>query len=109
MATTSDVPGRQVLDYFGLVFAVGHFGNQDSGVGDRKRNEGQRREQILVDALNLLAERAKLLGANAVVQLQIQSVAGNVGGATVGAAAGRGDDVSVMVVGTAVKVAVAEV
>ncbi len=102
LSTTSDVPGREVTGHVSFVRAIK---TMDAGVGARKVGEGQLLYQILNVCEERLVSQAIALGADAIVGVTVSWVSGNVGGMTIGTAAGRGDKVSVCLTGTAVTLA----
>ena len=100
MSTTSDLPGMTIT---GLVGVVSGVSTLEASVGERKSFEHDSRKKLLAEAQESLARHAVKLGADAVIGLSMTWASGNVGGVTIGTAAGRGDKVSVFLLGTAVK------
>ena len=99
MSTTDTIPGVEPVSFVSLITATAEL---DASIGDRKRSENQLRNQLLADVLDQLAEAALLLGGNAVTGVTLIWAAGNVGGGSIGAAAGRGDKVTLIALGNAV-------
>jgi hypothetical protein len=104
VSTISDPPGLQIVRFVGLVSRTEHLGFSSNSTFDRKHAETKLRDRLLDRALSGLRASAVDLGANFIVGLQMQSVSGNIGGASMGTAAGRGDVVSLFLLGTAVVV-----
>lgn len=103
LSTTQSLPGSTIVRVVGPVTAMSGFRSEGiTPVSNRKMNEGAYRQDLINDALKDLADAAVILGANAVVGIQMQAIAGNIGGATIGTAAGRGDEISMHLLGTAV-------
>jgi len=99
MSTTGEISGYSVVEHVSYVHAVTTL---DAGTWDRKRGEHELREDMVRDVQEKLIIQALALGGNAVVGVALTWASGNVGGATIGAAAGRGDKLSAVLTGTAV-------
>ena len=93
------MPGRAISGHVSFVSAIS---TMDAGTSERKSNESQLLNWILTTCKQKLVQQALTLGADAVVGVTVSWVSGNIGGGTIGAAAGRGDKVSVCLTGTAV-------
>jgi len=100
--TTPSIAGYHVVETPGIVTGTGHVAS--TSVSQRKGGEVTLRNNALENCIDAMRNEAVALGANAIVSVQVNAVSGNVGGATIGTAAGRGDVVTVFGVGTAVKI-----
>jgi uncharacterized protein YbjQ (UPF0145 family) len=99
LSSTSEVPGRAISGHVSFVSAIS---TMDASTSQRKGSESELLYGILTQCKQRLVQEALALGADAVVGVTVSWVSGNVGGATIGTAAGRGDKVSVCLTGTAV-------
>lgn len=99
IVTTETIPGFDIVGFVSLVTATSTL---DASVGTRKQLENELRIQLIREALDELTNAALSQGANAITGLALVWAAGNLGGATIGAAAGRGDKIGIIVTGNAV-------
>jgi len=99
IVTTENIPGVKVVSFVSLVTANSTL---DASVGSRKQLENELRMQLIREALDELTDAALSQGANAITGLMLVWAAGNLGGATIGVAAGRGDKIGIIATGNAV-------
>lgn len=99
ISTTDTIPGMTVRSFVSFVSATATL---DASVGERKRGEDELRAQLVATVIERLSDAAMLMGATAVTGLALVWTTGNVGGASIGTAAGRGDVVGLIATGNAV-------
>lgn len=99
ISTTDTIPGTAVQSFVSFVSATATL---DASVGERKRSEDELRAQLVATVIEKISDAASLMGATAITGLALVWTSGNVGGGTIGAAAGRGDVVGLIATGNAV-------
>jgi uncharacterized protein YbjQ (UPF0145 family) len=100
MTTTDSIPGMEIVELLGIVSGVATLSSESVSV--RKTSEEGLLRGILSSAEARMAASAQKRGGNAVIGVIVSWASGNVGGMTIGTAAGRGDKVTACVTGTAV-------
>jgi len=101
MSTTPEISGTPIIEHISFLHAISTL---EATTGTRKNGEHELRNDMVRDVREKLIVQTLALGGNAIVGVALTWASGNLGGATIGTAAGRGDKLSAVMTGTAVRV-----